>query len=476
MATAKRKTQSSVRSKKLQGVRVMAGRILVPHAHFVYPLPYHTRAGGDTEYLISNPGVGVITAVLGVFGKKCKLVKILKFRLAPHCTRSFRLRPIVPEHAGHCILVATAAPVIHLLYYRATDIAMVAAAQAGRDNLMAWRPGEPPRTYGFGYRALPVGHDSLGGAVFVSNPNSATLSGAIAFFDQKCKQIVRKAFRIPSGCTAEFRFPNGRFGYGTVTVALPAAINVLHFADSAHGVTSAELIGEADRVPVAPVRQRSRILFDDTHGCRPGAVGDWTDYHAALVSAGYTVTHLTQAPLTLATLQRHDVFVVAMARASYTAAEKQAINDFVVAGGGLLVAQDFGNAPWSVPTREILNFFGANDDNNFVHDPTNAFTPNQDDTIFDNQRSFFSHPIVNGLTSFHVGAAASLSGNAEWTTIAETDDDSTPARRPVLMSRSFGAGRIVAYGDTNTWANHIIGDLENKRFGVRCAEWLLFRI
>jgi hypothetical protein len=458
-------------------VRQLAGRIVVPHAQFVYPLPYHTRGGGDTEYLISNPGVGVIAAALWVFGKNCKLIKRLTFKLSPHCTRSIRLRPIVPEHAGHCILVANTPPVIHLVYYRANDVALVAAAQAGRDNLLAWRPGEPSRTYGFGYRALPLGHDSLGGSVFVSNPNGAVLSGAIAFFDQACKQLVRKLLRIPSGCTAEFRFPPGRFGYGTVTVALPAAINVLHFAASSHGVASAELIGEADRVPVAPPRPRSRILFDDTHGCRPGVVGDWTQYEAALVAAGYTVTHFTQAPVTLAALHRHDVFIVAMVRSAYTAPEKQAINDFVAGGGGLLVVQDFGNAPWSAPTREILNLVGANDDNNFMQDPTNCFTPGQtDDVVFDYQRNFHSHPIVNGLKYFHVDAAASLSGSSEWVTIAETDDDSTPARRPALIARSLGAGRVVAFGDSNTWADQLIGNLENKRFGVRCAEWLLYRI
>ena len=75
-----------------------------------------------------------------------------------------------------------------------------------------------------------------------------------------------------------------------------------------------------------------------------------------------------------------------------------------------------------------------------------------------------------------VDAAATLSPDPGWTTVAETDDDSIPARRPILMARSLGSGRVVAFGDTNTWADHLIGHLDNGKLGVRCAEWLLFRI
>jgi hypothetical protein len=239
MATAKRRKAEAGRA---------ASRILFSATQLVYALPYYTRNGGDTEYLISNPGAALVAPTLGVFGKDCRLVRKVEFKLGPNCTRSFRLRALVPDHVGLCVLQSPAELVVHLLYYRAGDLALVAAAQAGRDNVVAWREGERTRTYGFGYRALPLGHDSLGGAVFVSNPAGATLAGDVAFFDQDCKENSRKRFRIPPGCTAEFPFPVGRYGYGTVTVSGPAAINVLHYAASAKGLASAELIGEGDRL------------------------------------------------------------------------------------------------------------------------------------------------------------------------------------------------------------------------------------
>jgi hypothetical protein len=444
-------------------------------ASFAYAVPYFTRAGSDTEYLLSNPGPTTVNVVLGVF-RKCQLVKKLAVRLGPNCTRSLRVRPIAPDTAGHTTAVATAPIVITIMYYRADDVALTGSAQAGKDNLVLRPALERSRTYGFGYRALAVGHDSLGGSVFVSNPFAAGMSGEITFFDQHCEKVSATRFRISPGCTQEFPFPAGRFGYGRITVSSQAAVNVLHFAASSRGLATAELLGEADRISSPPAAPRSKILFDDTHGCRPGVTGDWVQYEQALVAAGYTVAHHTRATVTLSTLKQHDVFVVAMARSAYAAAEKQAMVDYVNGGGGMLIVQDFGNAPWSLPTRELLNLFGASDDNNIMDDALHCFTPGQsDDVVFDYNRNFLPHPIVSGWKSFHVDAAASLSG-AGWTTVVETDDDAMPARRPAVLAREFGAGRVVTFGDSNTWADHLIGHLENKLFGVRCAEWLLFRI
>lgn len=460
------------------GAMMLADSLSVARTARIYALPYYTRDGVDTEYLISNPNPTLVSVQVVVFGKECKITKKLEFELKPNCTRSVRLRAIEPEHAAFCgVLCRDGELIVHLLYARRDDLAIVGGELAGRDNLYN-RRDERSRTYGFGYRTEPLGNDKMSGAVFVSNPQGVNMTGQIVFYGQNCKAVEKKRILIKPGCTQEYPFPKKDFGYGLIDVSAQAVINVLHFADSAKGLTTAELVGEANRVtfPSEPPQPRSKVLFDDTHGCRPGAVGDWTRYEAAINAAGYTVAHHTAPTVTLTALQRHHVFVVAMVRSSYSAAEKQAIIDFVNGGGGLLIVQDFGNAPWSVPTREVLNLFGANDDNNFMEDPTNCFTPGQtDDVVFDYQRNFLPHPIVNGWKSFHVDAAASLSGSG-WTTVVETDDDSTPSRRPAVIARPFGAGRVVAFGDSNTWANHMIANLENELFGVRCIEWLLFRI
>jgi hypothetical protein len=459
--------------------RTLAGRLTAGRRQLGYAIPYYTRDGGDTEYLFSNAGSSPVTAGLLVFGPPCTVAEAFRFVLKPHCTRTFRIRGIAPEHAGHSLLLADGELVVHLLYLGAKTLPVVGGELAGRDNLLTWAPEERSRTYGFGYRALPLGPEPLDGALFVSNPGGAVLSGVLVYYDQRCEPVKRHRVAVKPGCTAEFPFPRGGFGYGLIQVSGPPVLNVLHYAPRARTVAAAELLGDANRVdgPADPPEPGRKILFDDTHACRPGLVGDWTDYEAALTGAGYAVTHHTAPTVTLGALQPHDVFVVSVPRVSYAPAEKTAVVDFVNAGGGLLIVQDFGNAPWSGPTREVLNLFGTTDDNNFVQDPTHCLTPGQsDDVVFDPTRNFLPHPILTGVTSFHVDAAASLSGGSGWTAIVETDGDSTPARRPAVVVRGLGAGRVLAFGDSNTWANHLIANLDNRKFGVRCAEWLLFQI
>jgi len=475
---ATRRNTSIATSKKADLQRKFAGKLTVIRPFLAYAIPYYTVGGADTEYLISNPNNKAAKVTFAVFGKNCKIVKKQQFSLKPNCTKTIRLRAIAPDRAGHAVLVSTLSLIGHILYLRQDDIAVVGGELAGRDNLFTWPSREKSRTYGFGYRAIALGHDSLGGSVFVSNPHAMVITGSLVFYDQMCSPTRPRRISVKPGCTAEYKFPKGSYGYGRIQVSEQAVINVLHFTASSKGIAAAELLGESDKltVPATDPKPGRKILFDDTHACRPGVTGDWTDYEKALINAGYSVAHHTISTVTLAALKKHDVFVIATARSSYTNTEKKAISDFVNQGGGLLIVQDFGNAPWSIPTREVLNYFGANDDNNFMHDPTNNVGGQTDDVIFDYQRNFLGHPITNDWKSFHVDAAASLSGGEGWNTIVETDDDSDPARRPAVIVRTFGEGRIVAFGDSNTWANHLIGNLENERFGIRCAEWLLFRI
>jgi hypothetical protein len=461
------------------GALALAGRLAASRRQLGYAIPYYTRDGGDTEYLFSNAGSSPVTATLSVFGPRCTVAESIRFVLKPQCTRTVRLRAIAPEHAGHSILLADGELIVHLLYLGAKTLPVVGGELAGRDNILTVHPEERSRTYGFGYRALPLGPDPLDGALFVSNPGGALLTGLLVYYDQRCQPVKRHRVAVKPGCTNEFPFPRGSFGYGRIELSGPPVLNVLHYAPRRREVAAAELVGEANRVdgPADPPEPGTKVLFDDTHGCRPGPVGDWTDYETALTSAGYTVTHHTAPTVTLGALQAHDVFVVSVPRTSYSPAEGAAMVDFVNAGGGLLIVQDFGGAPWSAPTRAVLNLFGTSDDNNFMQDPTHCLTPGQsDDVVFDAARNFLPHPILTGVTSFHVDAAASMAGGSGWTPIVETDGDSTPARRPAVIVRGLGAGRVLAFGDSNTWANHLIGNLDNRRFGVRCVEWLLFQI
>jgi hypothetical protein len=465
----------------------LAEDIPVREDHAVYALPYYTRDGGDTEILVSNPGLAPVSGTLHVFGEDCRVVgrKAIR-RLGPNCTQSFRIRPIQPDFAGHVVLVVSAPVLVHVVYLRRDDLAIVGDSMTGVPELTGWLANERSRTYGFGYRAAPVRGSSAyaGGSVFVSNPNSTPLAIDLVFYHQKCDEAGRERDEIKPGCTAEYPFPPGRFGYGRVQVSAPAVINVLHLAEEDRGgVAAAELLADGDRLAggVPPRERHDRVLFDDTHGCRPGATGDMGQLETELTNAGLTVSHLT-GTLDLPTLEKHDVFVISVPRDYYTQAEETAIVDFVNRGGGLLVCQDYGltpplpPSPWTHPTREVLYLFGAADEENMAQDQQHNVSGHPAWIEFDTARNFTTHPIVQPLKQFTTDAVCTLSGGVGWETVAETDDDAAPPRRPVLIARGIGAGRVAAYGDSNTFADHRIGTANNAQLGVRCVEWLLFKI
>ena len=458
------------------GQYALAERIGVFRTQLAKALPYFTRNGGDTEYLVSNPNGSPVGAQLYIFGKGCKIVKEIKFKLKPHCTRSIRIKNSSPNHAGHTILVSDKQVIAHLLYQTKPKFFVQGGELAGKDNLFQWGRNEKTRTYGFGYRSAALSDDQMHGSVFISNPNPSLLGGEIVYLNDQCGVAFRKGFRIQPGCTTEYPFPSGTYGYGRITVSNQAVINVLHFSRGIGGLSAAELVGESNLLdaPADLPQPRKKVLFDATHLCRPGIVGDWEEYKQALTGAGLTVTFHTTGAITLAVLKKHDVFMVAMARNSYTQSEKDAIVNYVNGGGSILIAQDFGGAPWSVPTREILNLFGASDENNTALDPSNHDNNNSTHIVFDAQRNFLAHPAVAGINDFVVSATSTLSSDSDWTTVVESDDDSDPARRPVLIARPFGQGRVLAIGDSNTWADHAINSRQNKKLGIDCAKWLLF--
>ena len=448
------------------------------NARAVYGLPYFTRNGGDTEYLLSNPnGVGA-TATLTVFDRECKATKPIELKFAPHCTQSVRLRGIVPDNAGHAILAADTRLVAHLLYTTGAGVTVAGGELGGNDNLAVARIGSSTRTYSFGYRALALGKEKLSGAVFVSNPHAVDLNGVVVFYDQSCAAGTPVTFRIKAGCTREFPFPDAKFGYGLVGIEDQAIINVIHFTSEPRHIAATELVGERNLVdvPAIPPATRKAVVFDDTH--LGGMQRGWTTFDPALAAAGLSVTHITAPPLTAAALQNAEAVVIGMSPDAYSQAEIALLVAFVQGGGGLFLVTDFGGGVWSAPMRAVLNAFGITDENNTASDPTNSWDGDPGHILFDNQRNFRAHPIVSGVSSLATNATPTLaaSSGAPWDTVIETDADTLPARRPILMARSFGAGRVVAFGDASAIRDTLLGTRDNKTLAVRCVQWVLFRI
>jgi hypothetical protein len=452
-----------------------------------YALPYYTRLGHDTEYLICNPGPLPVQGSIFVYGRECRPVgEPIGVHIQPTCTQSVRVQPIIPDYAGHAVLDVSRQVVVGIVYLRPTDSTVVGNALAGRSSLVGTPTRPVPATYGFGYRTLPFGPDMLEASLFVSNPNTSTLSGELRVYGENCELLDRQQIRVRPGCTREYRLPVGHFGFGRVRVLAPAVLNLLHFSANTGGLTGAELLDANTEVPEPPPPEAG-ILIDDTHRCHdPYLFGSMAVWESALMAAGITVDHLTTSPLTAAALQPYRALAVIGPLVAYDPAEVQVISNFVNGGGGLLIGQDFGvdpmypynQNPWSLPTRSVMNAFGIIDDSNDASDPTpNHYDGNSGWIRFEAGRNFGGgHPIVAGLTTIWFRLTCTLSGGSAWSAIVNTDTDTNPPSRPVVMERDVGAGRILVLGDSNPLDDSTIVQYENQIFAVRCIERLLFRI
>jgi hypothetical protein len=115
--------------------RAMADGFEASPPRKAFALPYFTRNAGDTEYLISNPTTGTVTGTLAIFDKSCKIAKEIDVKLKPNCTQSIRFQPIVPDNAGHSVLIADGQLIVHILYLTGRGLVVEGGELAGSDNL-----------------------------------------------------------------------------------------------------------------------------------------------------------------------------------------------------------------------------------------------------------------------------------------------------------------------------------------------------
>jgi hypothetical protein len=102
-----------------------------------YALPYYTRLGHDTEYLICNPGPLPVQGSISVYGRECRPVgEPIRVHIEPTCTQSVRVQPIIPDYAGHAVLDVSRQVVVGIVYLRPTDSTVVGNALAGRSSLV----------------------------------------------------------------------------------------------------------------------------------------------------------------------------------------------------------------------------------------------------------------------------------------------------------------------------------------------------
>jgi hypothetical protein len=217
------------------------------------------------------------------------------------------------------------------------------------------------------------------------------------------------------------------------------------------------------------------VLFDARSGAGQSNAGLWPEYKSELMARGYSISYHTSGEITPSELTQCNVYVIIAYQYQYTAAEKQALSDFVNAGGGLLVSSESWGLPFEA-ARDLLDAFGATPEQNMVVDPTNHEFE-EFWVVYDAQTHFITkcHPVVKGVSKIRLDAAATFTGPG-WDALVNTDDDATPPNRSVVMGKAIGQGRMIAIGDQSVFAASGLPVHDNKRFVLQLMDWLCFRI
>ncbi len=194
------------------------------------------------------------------------------------------------------------------------------------------------------------------------------------------------------------------------------------------------------------------ILWDRSHGQQASSF--WSTVVGDVVGRGATLTE-SNALITAELLAAVNIVWSPDAGQSWSAEEIQALEDFVMGGGGLLLE---GDNPTSIPVfNAITNALGAGFEY-ATHTGGQGLTT-----------TIFPHPTTENViridVALHQAKLASISGAA-----VELVRD--PVDAPVAVAARVGAGRVVAFAD-ELLQNTVTGTgRDNRLFGNQVVEWL----
>ncbi|ASS74301.1 hypothetical protein CIG75_04405 [Tumebacillus algifaecis] len=203
------------------------------------------------------------------------------------------------------------------------------------------------------------------------------------------------------------------------------------------------------------------VLFDNAH-CNTCGNADWvingaySDFATALRNAGYTVRENT-APITSTVLSGVDVLVLPEPNTNFTAAEKTAINNFVLnSGKGLYIISDHivsdrNNDGWD--SVEIFNGYlqGQYNAANEWIGKSFGFRVNENDITQEPMTDVRAHAITNGVTSVAAwnGATFTITNSTYAKGLVYLTDTSVGPY--VVASQLPSGGRVSAIGDSSPY-------------------------
>ena len=200
---------------------------------------------------------------------------------------------------------------------------------------------------------------------------------------------------------------------------------------------------------MVPAGHLKHILFDQTH--RTDSIINYNIWVAALTERGYAVDTHTSGLITPTVLADYMAFIIPQAQDSYTPDELSSIQNFVIAGGGLLVIGD--DAP-SVYT-DLTSFAGINWVSGGVYGITTDITP---------------HEVTREVTSIYLDAPI-----AEMIVSGCAEDLVRDPGGGIMLAVSEQPGRVIGFADEGSLWDYGITYQDNLCLASNMIDWLVIR-
>lgn len=244
-----------------------------------------------------------------------------------------------------------------------------------------------------------------------------------------------------------------------------------------------------------------KILFDET-----GTFGNFykifnienygtSSFATLLEENGYSVSRLTDKPITAEKLKGYDVLILMAPYRNYTDDEVNVINKFVEDGGGLfLVGSNWGDVDGGpdFAYNKIAQSFGVSYANNVV------LVDNQEYILFPyfiKITNITPNPVTNNVSEFYYVMGTYLEDTGNSTTLAYSSDNSfadigyttpqgttssnyqkdsneTNGPYPIIATMNYGKGKVVFMGAAGTLTNYMVYRDNGWKLGLNSINWL----
>ncbi|MGC5011238.1 DUF6421 family protein [Streptosporangium sp. DT93] len=240
-----------------------------------------------------------------------------------------------------------------------------------------------------------------------------------------------------------------------------------------------------------------RVLFDEAHGeswtirrdvaetMNPGNPDDSGYVRAAglLRGLGHDVGAHTGGPLTPGLLAERDVLVIAHPAAErwerttggdpvLADGELDAVEEYVRAGGGLVVMAEYEQEKYGSNLVELLARFGVGVESTLVQDSANSHNGVASWVLgVPGPGTAAGQDLLAGARRACFYRAGTLTAPEDATVLFRSSPTATPAGRPLAVALRHGEGRVVVLADSDLFGDDSIGEYDHAALWVNLVTW-----